>query len=181
VAGNPGQARFDHNRPAAFGVIKSGSGAVVTVTAVRTSAVTGVAVLTALLVACGGPAAAPTATVQPTTVPGPDPVQVRVTQVVTGKKGPIEGAVAYLRIDRTGGGTVINGRLPGRGQVTLGLPAGRYRLQSWQRVCDGNCSQLEPPSVRCARIFALRSGQPRVVTIRVQFPSTCTVWEAGPG
>jgi hypothetical protein len=140
-----------------------------------TKAAAGMAALVVLLAACGGHGASPTATIQPTTVAGPDPVPVRITQVVTGKARPIEGSVSYLRIGRSGGAIDIDGRLPGTGMVTLRLPAGQYRLQSWQRVCDANCSHLEPPTARCARTFALRHGQPLMATIRVRFPATCVV------
>ena len=134
--------------------------------------------VTALMVltACGGhDPGAPTGAIQPTTVAGPDPVPVRITQVVLGQADPIEGYVSYLRVDRPGGAAVIGGQLPGRGQVTLRLPAGQYRLQSWQRTCDGTCSHLDQPTAHCARAFALRPGQSLVVTIRVRFPATCAI------
>lgn len=141
----------------------------------RKAAVVGVAVLASgLLAACGGHPS-PDATVQPTTMSGPDPVPIRITQVVTSKAQPVEGAFSYLRVDHVGGATVIDGRLPGRQRVILRLPAGRYRLHSWQRTCDGNCSHLDQPTIECARAFSLHRGEPLVVTIQVDWTSKCTV------
>jgi hypothetical protein len=131
-------------------------------------------VATGLLAACSGQPA-PDATVQPTTVSGPDPVAVHITQVTTSKARPIEGAVSYLRVDHVGGATVIDGRLPGSQQVTLRLPAGQYRLRSWQRTCDANCSHLDQPTIECARTFSLYRGEPLAATTRVDWTSKCTV------
>ena len=37
--------------------------------------------------------------------------------------------------------------------AAVALAPGRYRLQSWQRDCDGNCGRLGPPTDRCSRWF----------------------------
>jgi hypothetical protein len=143
-------------------------------TSAKTATMLGAAGLAALLTACGGSGSA-TATLQPATVAGPDPVSLRIAQVAVGGGVPIEGAFSYLRIDRADGGTVAEGRLPGRSRVMLRLPAGQYQLHSWQRICDGNCGHLDPPSARCLRTFTLHRGHPRRVTIQVRFPSSCEV------
>ena len=138
-------------------------------------AAVGVAVLASgLLAACGGQPS-PDATVQPVTGSGPDPVPVRITQVVVSRVQPVEGALSYLRVDHADGATVIDGRLPGSHQVTLGLPAGQYRLRSWQRTCDGNCSHLDQPTIECARTFSLARREPLVVTVQVDWTAKCTV------
>ena len=38
-----------------------------------------------------------------------------------------------------------------RWRVRRRLPAGRYRLTSFERPCSGNCSLLDPPTDRCSR------------------------------
>jgi hypothetical protein len=182
VTGNSGQARHDHNRGPVTGVIKSsGEGVTVVLTTARmTTAAVGAATLM-VLAACGGHGpGAPTATIQPTTVDGPDPVPVRITQVVLGQANPVEGYVSYLRVEPAHGAAVITGRLPGSQRVTLRLPPGRYRLRSWQRTCDGNCSYLDQPTIECARAFTLHRGEPLAATIQVDWTSGCTV-VLGPG
>jgi hypothetical protein len=145
------------------------------VTAMRKAVVAGVAVLASgLLAACSGQPS-PEATVRPTTLSGPDPVAVHISQVTTSRARPVEGAVSYLRVDHVGGATVIDGRLPGSSKVTLRLPAGQYRLHSWQRTCDGNCSHLDQPTLECARAFSLHRGEPLVATIQVDWTSKCTI------
>ena len=68
--------------------------------------------------------------------------------------GPyIEGSVSYLRVRDARGALVIDESAgPGlRWRVRRRLPAGRYRLTSFERPCDGNCSVLDPPTDRCSR------------------------------
>jgi hypothetical protein len=55
------------------------------------------------------------------------------------------------------------------------MPPGAYRLVSWQRICDGNCGNLDPPSQQCARPFTLRPGEQLTAAIRVNFASGCVI------
>ncbi len=68
-------------------------------------------------------------------------------------RGPyIEGSVAFLRVRDAAGRVVLDensGRV--RWRVRRRLPAGRYRLTSFERPCSGNCSVLDPPAERCSR------------------------------
>jgi D-alanyl-D-alanine dipeptidase len=68
--------------------------------------------------------------------------------------GPyIEGSVSFLRV-RDGGGALVVDETTGplqRWRVRRRLPAGRYRLTSFERPCDGNCSVLDAPTDRCSR------------------------------
>jgi D-alanyl-D-alanine dipeptidase len=68
--------------------------------------------------------------------------------------GPyIEGSVSFLRVRDARGALVVDvSSGPGlRWRVRRRLPAGRYRLTSFERPCDGNCSLLDPPTDRCSR------------------------------
>jgi hypothetical protein len=47
--------------------------------------------------------------------------------------------------------------------VGLLLDAGEYRLVSFQRVCSGNCGELEPPPHRCD--YALEAGGETVALV----------------
>ena len=65
----------------------------------------------------------------------------------------IEGSVSFLRV-RDARGTLVVDESGGprlRWRVRRRLPAGRYRLTSFERPCDGNCSLLDPPTDRCSR------------------------------
>jgi D-alanyl-D-alanine dipeptidase len=78
----------------------------------------------------------------------------------------IEGSVSYLRI-RKGRRVVLERSRQGEVSVRARLRAGLYRVTSFQRPCDGNCSQLDPPTDRCSRraiVFRGQSTSVRVVT-----------------
>jgi hypothetical protein len=59
------------------------------------------------------------------------------------------------------------------------LRSGAYRLVSWQRTCDANCGNLDPPSDRCARPITVKPQQKLNVTIRVNFASGCVIVTSG--
>ena len=96
--------------------------------------------------------------------------QLRITQVRVSASVPIEGSLSYVRLERTGGTTVTE-RLPDSGKLALTVRPGAYRLVSWQRICDANCGNLDPPSNRCARPFTLREGDRLQVVIRLDWAS----------
>lgn len=63
-----------------------------------------------------------------------------------------EGSITYLRV--LGRGTVVLERSGGpatRFRVRQRLPAGRYRVTSFERPCEGMCLLLDPPVERCTR------------------------------
>ena len=92
-----------------------------------------------------------------------------IRKILVGDAIPIEGAITFVRVKRPSGRVVLTRRLPASDRLTLPLPAGRYRLVSWQRLCDGNCGTLDPPSHRCARWLTLRAGERLRATIRVNY------------
>jgi hypothetical protein len=55
------------------------------------------------------------------------------------------------------------------------LAAGRYRLLSWQRTCDGNCGYLDPPSDQCSEGFEVRHDQGLAATVTVRYGSGCRI------
>jgi len=97
--------------------------------------------------------------------------QLRITQIRVSASLPIEGSLSYVRLERTGGTTVTE-RLPDNGKLTLAVRPGAYRLVSWQRICDANCGNLDPPSNRCARPFTLRKGDRLQAVIRLDWASS---------
>ncbi len=115
------------------------------------------------------------ATPGPAATPPPQAGQLRIIQAWAGNAVPIEGALSYIRLERATGATMTERQLPGSGQLTLRVPPGAYRLASWQRICDGNCGNLDPPSQRCARPFTLRPGEQLTAAIRVNLASGCVI------
>lgn len=100
---------------------------------------------------------------------------LRITQARVGNAMPTEGALSYIRIERSGGATVTERQLPDNGKLTLRVAPGAYRLLSWQRICDANCGHLDPPSSRCARAFTLRKGEPLQAVVKTGFVSRCVI------
>jgi len=92
-----------------------------------------------------------------------------IRKIRVGDAIPIEGAITFVRVKRPSGRVVLTRRLPASDRLTLPLPPGRYRLVSWQRLCDGNCGTLDPPSHRCARSLTIRSAERLRATIRVNY------------
>jgi len=98
-----------------------------------------------------------------------------IKKIRVGDAIPIEGAITFIRVKRPSGRVVLTRRLPASDRRTLPLPAGRYRLVSWQRLCDGNCGTLDPPSDRCARSLTIRAGERLKATIRVNYAVGCVI------
>jgi hypothetical protein len=124
------------------------------------------ALMTLVLASC-----AAQATPRPAATASAHAGQLNILQVAVGNAVPTEGALSYIRVERATGATVTKRQLPGSGQLTLRVPSGAYRLVSWQRICDGNCGNLDPPSQQCARPFTLRPGEQLTAAIRVNFAS----------
>jgi hypothetical protein len=92
-----------------------------------------------------------------------------IKKIRVGDAIPIEGAITFVRVKRPSGRVVLTRRLPASDRLTLPLRPGRYRLVSWQRLCDGNCGTLDPPSHRCARSLTIRPAERLRATIRVNY------------
>lgn len=126
--------------------------------------------MTLLLASCAAPAPRGPAATAPASAG-----QLLITQVTVGRAVPIEGALSYIRVERATGATLTRRQLPGSHKLTLRLPPGAYRLVSWQRICDANCGNLDPPSSQCMRPFTLTRGQHLQAAIRVNFASGCVI------
>jgi D-alanyl-D-alanine dipeptidase len=74
--------------------------------------------------------------------------------------GPyIEGSVGFLRVvDRQGTPVVEESTQSVRWRVKRPLPAGRYRVTSFERPCSGNCLFLDMPRERCSRRIRILAG-----------------------
>jgi hypothetical protein len=134
-----------------------------------------------VLASCAG-CANPGVTVDgPPAIAGPprNAGQLRITQITVGNAFPTEGALAYVRVESPAGAMLLTRQLPGNQKLVLRLKPGTYRLVSWQRTCDGNCGNLDPPSDRCASPFTVKPHQKLDVTVRVNFASGCVIVMSG--
>jgi D-alanyl-D-alanine dipeptidase len=91
-------------------------------------------------------------------------------QSFAGAPGYTEGAVSFVHVRDSSGGLVLSRRVRHRPSFRLRrrLPAGRYRVVSYQRPCDGNCSLLDEPTDRCARRIRVLSGGLTEVSVTVR-------------
>jgi hypothetical protein len=100
-----------------------------------------------------------------------------IEQVQAGAALYIEGSVSYVRVETQQGDTVLEERLPARDRpsVSVRLDPGDYRLASWQRPCDGNCSVLDPATDRCERSVTIGSSQELHAIIRLSPGEGCSI------
>ena len=88
----------------------------------------------------------------------------------------VEGSISYVEV-RDSAGRVALARNSGpvvRFSVRAPLPAGRYRVISFERPCEGTCAVLDPPAEACSRrVRVLARGRTAVrVTARAGRPCT---------
>jgi hypothetical protein len=97
----------------------------------------------------------------------------------------IEGSVSFLRVERTHSrevvvdgpvteGTQVRGR---ESLLSRAVAPGEYRVVSYQRPCDGNCQQLDPPVDRCNATLRVRAGETLTATVVLGQNGGCSVRE----
>jgi hypothetical protein len=91
----------------------------------------------------------------------------------------IEGSVSYLRLKR--GGRVV-ARRSGSGPIHTRLHPhdGLYRVVSYQRPCEGNCSTLDPPTDRCSKRVRVYAGETSAVRAVTRPGNGCRIRVAEP-
>jgi hypothetical protein len=87
--------------------------------------------------------------------------------------------VPHVRITSSRGPRIFDGdvrryRLTRR-LLRRALNSGVYRLHTYQRPCNGNCSMLERPINRCSARFRIRGSQRATATIRLISARECEV------
>jgi hypothetical protein len=99
-----------------------------------------------------------------------------VQQIVNrGSPIPIEGSYSYVRIEDADGHKVIEERLSSHGGATIQLDPGSYTLVSYQRTCDSNCGNLDPPSDRCSGGFTASGMRSLSANVNVTYGSGCKI------
>ena len=92
--------------------------------------------------------------------PGEPTSTVRVREVhVPGAPYFIKGAITYVRA----GGEEHTLQPPD--DLRLELPVGTQQIEIWHRPCDGNCSNLDPPTDRCSASVDVRDSETTLATI----------------
>src|SRR5262245_24041114 len=123
--------------------------------------------------------------------PGRGAVDVPIRQIYDMSQGGYEeGSYSYVRIENLDGDELIErrftqeprkiGKLRFLSTMTLRLDPGSYRLVSFQRPCDVNCSVLDPATDRCSREIVASRDRPVRARITVRPGAGCTVTIGSP-
>jgi hypothetical protein len=101
---------------------------------------------------------------------------LRVKHVLDRSARPVymEGAVWHVRVVDSDGAAVLDRRLLDN-SISLRLERGRYRLESEELPCDGNCDHLDPPADRCATDFEVEPGQDLAATVTLRPLHGCEI------
>jgi hypothetical protein len=105
--------------------------------------------------------------------PGGD-ASLRVKHVVAGPPYYTEGSIWHVRVVDSNGSEVLDEKLSDNG-VSVQLGAGRYRLESEELPCDGNCSNLDPPADACSKELVVEAGQQLAATVKVKPSHGCSI------
>ena len=101
---------------------------------------------------------------------------LKVTQKFIGSVHYVEGSIGYIRIKSPAGRRVAQKTFSGATkQLRFTLAPGRYRVVSFQRPCDGNCSLLDPPTDRCSTAVQIRAGATVSATVVVTPGQGCRI------
>jgi hypothetical protein len=103
---------------------------------------------------------------------------VHVRQEWVGGNLYIEGSYSYVRVEQGGKSVkqvrLSNERFP---RATIRLEPGTYRLISFQRPCDGNCSMLDPPTDQCSREITAEAAAELGTVVRLSPGEGCEILE----
>jgi hypothetical protein len=86
----------------------------------------------------------------------------------------VEGTVWHVRVVDSRGSPVADRQLLNE-STSVPLPPGRYRLESEELPCDGNCRYLNSPMDLCSADFVAESGIELAATVTVRPAHGCTI------
>ena len=104
--------------------------------------------------------------------PSAHATRLTIAETFVGKGMYIEGSRWHLRVDHRRLSLVDDYV---RRTWTRVVEPGRYRIVSFQRPCDGNCSLLDPPTDRCSATVRVPTGRTLRITIVNRFGPTCSM------
>ena len=83
---------------------------------------------------------------------------------------PTEGYIPFAVVRKAGSGRVV---LRAKPSFHRSLPAGRYRLSSYMRFCDGNCGFLDPPANKCVATIQVERGMTTKIVVQRRADEPC--------
>ena len=90
-----------------------------------------------------------------------------------------EGSLRYVRVARVGGTAKEWQTVDGQ-ESWMTVPPGQYEVEAWERVCGGNCDNLEPITNRCRTRLDIPVGGTGRVDITWTVPKPCVMtWGIG--
>jgi hypothetical protein len=110
---------------------------------------------------------------------GPAPregsASLNVEHVVDGSEGLyVEGSVWHLRVFDSAGHAVFDRKLLDE-EASVRLAAGRYRIESEELPCDGNCSLLDPGTDGCSSELDVEDGGDVAATVTLRPGHGCKI------
>ena len=113
-----------------------------------------------------------------TTEPAPrqdGSASLHVEHVVDGSEGLYtEGSVWHLRVFDSAGHAIFDRKLSDE-KATMRLAAGRYRIESEELPCEGNCSLLDPGTDGCSSELDVADGSDVAATVTLKPGHGCTI------
>jgi hypothetical protein len=86
----------------------------------------------------------------------------------------VEGTVWHVRVVDSRGSPVADRQLL-KESTSVRLPPGRYRLESEELPCDGNCHYLDSPMDFCSADFVAEPGTELAATVTVRPAHGCAI------
>ena len=86
----------------------------------------------------------------------------------------MEGSVWHVRVLDSNGDAVLDRRVL-ENNVSMQLKEGRYRLESEELPCDGNCSHLDPGMDSCSTELDSRPGAMLLAKVTLKPAEGCKI------
>ena len=92
---------------------------------------------------------------------------LRLNHVVAGPPLYIEGSIWHVQVVDFDGAAVLDRKLADK-SVSVSLEPGRYKVESEELACNGNCRRLAEPSDGCSAELTAESGQELAATVTLR-------------
>jgi hypothetical protein len=85
-----------------------------------------------------------------------------------------EGSLRYVRVAADWGAT-HEWQTPDGEETTISVPPGKYEITAWERICGGNCDNLEPATNQCSAVLEIPVDGNARVDINWTVPNPCVI------